>query len=443
MANQTIFRLFNLFFIAYTISFALEQLLSIRTPIGIIFLPEILYIPLSVTFLFCLPTIWKHRKQLLADWLFFDSLVIIYAIIVATSYAFHPTSNSLREMVGCGYMSSFYFMTTWVFRTQNSLTLLQNGVKIFAYSGVLASIIAIGSYLIGLLGLNQTVAQTHEYYPLIGDAMRSFGLFRNPIFHANYLACTLIVFASYEFDKIKKGQPFILFLLFLFGLALFLTKTKSVLIVFALGLFFLTKMSPLSKTVKYSFCALSVFAVLSYLCLSHLLIIKTKQPNLDIILSKGYYFPQFLWQITDDYAIVPTFYYGTKRAALLAFYDSFPWGIGGDNLTNYVHQLVAQGRHLRPFCCAPHSTFFGALGELGLLGLAAILTFFTQLVKMIKKIRVFDAFLPQFALMSKSLIFFLCCEAVTVDLMNVRYFWLIMATFVLFYKTQLSKPAIE
>jgi hypothetical protein len=427
--------LLNFFFTTYIFSFAIEKLFSMKTSVGVIFLPEILYIPLF--FLFCaqLPQIWQKRREMRSEFLLFDALILAYGFCVCTSYLFHPTTNSLRETIGCGYMMSFYFILNTTFRAQNRDVWLKKGIKIFIWSGIIGAIAAIISYVLGTIGTVKDLSRTDDYYPITGGSLRAFGLFRNPIFLANHLICTLIVFVSYYFDEIKQFKSRFWGILFLFFIALFLTKTKSVLLALAIGLYFVTTLWNINKSFRYALFSISILSIIAYIFLSHFLIVDMYQPHLTEKLKMGYYFPEFILPITDRYALVPTFYYGTKRAAILAFYDFFPFGVGGDNLSIYVHKLVAQGRHMQAFCCAPHSTFFGALGELGVLGFGLLVALLSKFWQFASTLRVPNSPMRSFNLMAKSLAFFLIIEGITVDLMNVRHFWLVLAVLALLYRT--------
>jgi hypothetical protein len=431
--------LLNFFFATYIFSFAVEKLFSMKTPVGVIYLPEILYIPLL--FLFCaqLPRIWQNRDKIHAEFLLIDALISAYGFCVFTSYLMHPTTNSLRECIGCGYMLSFYFILNLYFSAQNSAIWLKKGLKLFIWSGIISATVVIIYYILGIIGAEKNLVHTYEYYPIMGNSLRTFGLFRNPIFLANHLVCTLIVFVSYYFDDIKKFKSLFWGILLVFFVALFLTKTKSVLLALAIGLYFVTTLWNIKKQLRYALFSISILSTSAYILLSHFLVVDMFQPNLTQKLNSAYYFPEFILPITDRYAIVPTFYYGTKRAALLAFYDFFPFGVGGDNLSIYVNELVAQGRHLRAFCCAPHSTFFGALGELGVLGFGLLMALFSKFWQFASTIRLPNPPVRHFNLMAKSLAFFLIIEAVTVDMMNVRHFWLILAVLALLNRSNRSQ----
>ena len=426
--------LLNILFVAYILSFAVEKLCTVRTSLALIYLPELVFIPLGLVFLLLTPKIWHNRQAIFSEWLLFDSLVVAYFLIVLMAYIHNPNSNSLSELVGCGYMLSFYFIFNLTFRFQNQQVWLEKGIKLFILSGIIASVAAIISYFLGFMGVEKGVSQTFDYYPLTGGSLRAYGLIRNPIFLANYLICTLIVFVSYYFEAIKKLDVRFSLLLLLFITALILTKTKSILLAFAIGLYFVTQLWSVKRTLVKVLLSISLLSVMAYMVLSHFLIVDMLQPNLTRKLHAAYYFPQYIWAISDRYAIVPTFYYGTKRTALIAFYDFFPFGVGGDNLAGYSRQLVNQGRHLRAFCCAPHSTFLGALGELGILGFGLVIALFVKIWRMVSAIELAQPTIPRLHLMMKSFIFFLICEAVTVDLMNVRHFWLILATISLLFR---------
>ncbi len=429
---------FNILLTAYIFSFAVEKLFILKTSIALIYLPELLFIPLSIVFLGLIPKFWRDRHNLLSKWLVFDTLVVGYWAVVLLSYCLHSSYHSLSELVGCTYMVVFYFIFNLYFLINERGLWLEKCLKLFIYFGIIASIISIGSYILGILGVDNRLSQTNDYYPLIGDTLRSFGLFRNPIFHANYLASTLIVFASVYFEEIKKLNMRFWLLLLLFAIAIFLTKTKSILIVFSIGCYYISQLWQIKKLPRYTLYSLGVLSSVAYIFLSHFLIIDVQLPHLAERLDQDYYFPQYIWHITDGYAIVPTFYYGSKRAAILAFFDFFPFGVGGDNLATYVDTLVAQGRHYKPFCCAPHSTFFGALGELGILGFGFVVALFTKTWQMAISFKENDLVIPHINLMAKSLLFFLTLEAITVDLMNVRHVWLILAVFALVFRLNIK-----
>ena len=437
--NIDINKVFMFFFIAYTISFTVEKLVSLRTSLGVIFLPEILFIPMAITFLFQLPNIWQNRQSVFSEWLKIDSLILAYGLIVLTAYFQHPTNNSLRELIGCGYMTSFYFVINFAFRHQKLNIWFKSGLTLFALLGILASFISIGSYILGVIGMDKNLSQTNGGYPLIGDTLRAYGFFRNPIFHANYLICTFIVFASYYFVEIKRLILRFGILLLLFFLAIFLTKTKSFLLFFAVVTYFVTQLWEIKKLLRYTIYFIAILSIFAYVFLSHFLIVDMTQPHLTEKLSSDYYFPEYIWSFTDHYALVPTFYYGTKRAALLACYDFFPFGVGGDNLGIYVNQLVAQGRHFQAFCCAPHSTFFGALGELGVIGFGIVVALFIKMWRMATTITLSDSVAPHLNLMLKAIIFFLAVEAITVDLMNIRHFWLIISFLALLFREHVAQ----
>ena len=427
--------------ILYTLSLAVEMLFSVQTSAGKIYLPELLFVPILFAFCFQIPTLIKDRKKLFAEAHLLDALIAAYVLVIIFSYFLHNSSHSLSELFGCGYMVALYTIFNLTYRYEHSI-FFKKSLKVFILSGFIAAFAAFWSYFSATVLGNKSLILGNNNYPLLGNTIRACGYFRNPIFLANYLCCAIIVFVTYYLADFKKGKWIFYLGLLVLSIALYLTLTKSVLILIAVFAWFLAREKTVFKIrsfLKPLFLVGCIASLCLYLFLSHFMVVDLHNPKLEELLRTGFYYPEFQWHINEHYAAVPTFYYGTKRAALLAFYDSFPFGVGGDNLATYTRRLVAQGRHLRPFCCAPHSTFFGALAELGLLGFGLVIALFVKMRQIASSINFDNPSIPNVNLMSKALVFFFFFEGVTVDLMNVRHFWLFLALLSLSIKMNRAK----
>ena len=88
----------------------------------------------------------------------------------------------------------------------------------------------------------------------------------------------------------------------------------------------------------------------------------------------------------------------------------------------FTDTLIARGAIIQPLCCAPHSTFFGALGELGLEGFAALIWL---IVAAYKKIRA--VLEPPERTVAFVLIAYFCISGINLDMMNIRHYWIWLA----------------
>jgi O-antigen ligase len=213
------------------------------------------------------------------------------------------------------------------------------------------------------------------------------------------------------------NQKTIIGLIAFLVLGVIATKTKSLILLFSVALLYFTR----NKSQKYSRLGAKIGAALAigfYLIASHFLVSPANSTAL--LLNKSYGSNSIVYQ-NNAILITPTAYSVLKESALLAFSSSPIVGVGGNELINYSKILFEQKKLTIDPNCAPHSTYFGALGELGILGFAAILFLLYTVFQQIQVSPNREIYLY--------LLGFIVLEMLTVDLMTFRNYWLMLAFF--------------
>jgi hypothetical protein len=335
--------------------------------------------------------------------------------------------------------------------------------KIVLYSGYLAAITGIIGYFLAYFGIYDLV-RLDGNYPFLGAVFRTKGFFANPIFFVTHVGCVLLMTLAQTSPTPSKGgelrrEP--LRVRFLttpllwkgrgrseirdgslrssslpFGegwggawggaglllIALLLTKIKSLLSLFGI-LCFIFAWFTKARWQKWSSAAVGTISIVAYLFFSHWLILDRNNPNFEATLHEPFYSTNDAWTpLGSHYVLMPTFYTARKNLACLFGERAFPWGIGGNELTAVQDSVLeAKGMDLMRET-APHSTFWGVFAELGLLGMIALFALFWASFQAIRN--KFDIEIQPFYL---GILAFLFLEAFTVDLMNVRILWVLLA----------------
>ncbi len=391
-------------------------------------LPEVVYLPLLAY------TILNFRIALLKkiQWNGLDTAVVLYGTAVVLAWAIHRTHNAFGEVVACGYLMSLYgvlrYWQVWNTEFETSEKVKFLGVSLFdirkivLYSSFIAAVTGIIGYFLAYFGI-QDLVRTDGNYPFLGEVFRIKGFFANPIFFVTHVGCVLLLFLSFPLPE-KESTPrrWWNILLFLLLFSLFLTKIKSLLSLFGILCFIFAWFTP-KRWQQYGSILVGAGSIVVYLFFSHWLILDSHNPNFEKTLKEPFYSTNHTWTpLGSHYALMPTFYYARKELAYIFGKKAFPWGIGGNEL--YVAQdslLEAKGMDLMREN-APHSTFWGVFAELGLLGMVALFALFWASFQAIRTH--FNLTLQPYYL---GILAFLFLEAVTVDLMNVRILWVLLA----------------
>jgi O-Antigen ligase len=342
-----------------------------------------------------------------------DLSVVLYFFAVALSCIVNQTRNSFGELLGITYLMGLFFLTKLlIVCNREYYPKMREIVLKSAISGAVVAILFgfLGCLLFYMDGRVQYI-WFYKDYPIIGDSIRIKGTVSNPITFCSYLVSLVILLLPNESFTKKTKIGLILFLV----IGVIATKTKSLILLFAIALSYFTR-DQTSKFVRIGAQSIAISAIGFYLVASHFLIAPANDTRL---LRNTSYGSNNIVYKNADFLVSPTAYFVLKQSAFLAFTSSPIVGVGGNELIKYSKTLFEQKKLSIDPNCAPHSTYFGALGELGLLGFAAILYLLYCTFQQIQRSpnRVIYAYLLGFIVL----------EMITVDLMTFRNYWLMLA----------------
>jgi hypothetical protein len=409
----------------YTFSIGIEELFTMPLAGNKVQVPEIIF--LVYAFSIFINSGNMRFRELRFNQL--DVSVVLYFSTVALSCLVNQTRNSFGELLGITYLMGLFFLTKLLIVSNYELypKIKEWVLKAAILGAVTAVLFGFLGYLLFYIDGRVQYIWFYRDYPIIGDSIRIKGTVSNPITFCSYLVslvillmpnirtteCYSVVNPPTEHRSVALFQKYGLIAFLVLGVIA--TKTKSLILLFSIALLYFTR----KNTRKYVQLAAKICASLAigfYLIASHFLISPANSTVL--LLNKSYGSNSIVYQ-NNDFLITPTAYSVLKQSALLAFSNSPIVGVGGNELIKYSKILVDQQKLTIDPNCAPHSTYFGALGELGILGFAAILFLLNSVFQQIQLSPNREIYFY--------LLGFIVLEMVTVDLMTFRNYWLMLA----------------
>lgn len=231
--------------------------------------------------------------------------------------------------------------------------------------------------------------------------------------------------------------------------ALLLTFSRGVLIALACMAVIRFLSLPATSRARRRARLLLLLAVLSaisaYVFLSHIVVTPNKEAAIRELVRGEYIKGDRAWlnfgHPDTGYTFYPSIYLELKKAALLAFVDSGGLGVGGGNFNQYLSALKGEGLYPEKFqAWDPHSTYFGVLAEHGLIGfltVCAILAFLCR--KSFLRLRSQDD--RNFVSIGFAGVFVaIAIEAICVDIMNFRQYWVLFALAATFHSARSHVP---
>ena len=415
----------------YTFSIGIEELVTIPLAGNKVQVPEIIFLVYAFSILI------NIRKMSFKDFEInkIDIAIVLYFLAVAFSFLVNRTHNSFGELLGIVYLSGLYVLTKLLII---SCYEIYPKIKEFVWKAAILG--AITAVCFGFLGyilfyIDGRVEYIWYYkgYPFLGDSIRIKGTVSNPITFCDYLISLVILLipsatSDFRFQisenswtsnikgplSISDKKTKIGLLAFLI-LGIIATKTKALILLFSSVLIYFTREKTNFWT-KWSARSIAISGVVFYLFVSHFMI---SPANSDDLTHNHSFSSNSIVYKNDVFLVTPTTYAVLKQSALLAFASSPIVGIGGNELIKFNKILFDKKIITVDPDCAPHSTYFGALGELGLLGFAALLFLLYVIYQQIIKSSNRAIYLCLFG--------FIIFEMVTVDLMTFRTYWLMLA----------------
>jgi O-antigen ligase len=235
--------------------------------------------------------------------------------------------------------------------------------------------------------------------------------------------------------------------------ALFLTFSRDVLIVLAcmVIIHFLSlpafSQAKRSKRLKTIFTVFLIIA--AYIFLSHIVVTSNNEAAIHELVGGEYIKgekPLFTFgESNNGFAIYPSIYLELKRMAFRAFLDSGGVGVGGGNFNQYLSVLKNEGLYPEKFTSwDPHSTYFGVLAEHGLVGFLIVCGTLGYLCRK-SFLRLHSQASRDFVSIGFAGVFFgVAIEAICVDIMNFRQYWVLFAlAAALFSKSAVSSALLD
>ncbi len=411
----------RLLLLCYILSLGFTDLLDLPIVEKKLQLPEILFVPLFLTWL------WQLRYGII-QYLrpgVFEISICMYAIAMILSASFSPSGTSWLEVVGVLYL----LLVALVYKTSLPLLPKPNSFLInsIVFSGILAALFGIAGWMLSQMGMETIMAMSSDIqYPYLGHIARATGFMNSPNMLFNFLSICLL-FLIPQWDQNNPFQKYIKIGIIIIGIGAILTFSKSILLLI-IGILFLMHKMDFFKT-KISIIgvtAISVLLFITWMVGTHVLIRKQTSADLTQGAEKAYTLSTPFTQI-GTFDLYHTNYTVNKEAALEAGIRNPMFGVGPGNFNSFVGSLKEEGNYPMYFInFDPHSTYLGSFAETGIVGLLALLFLCFQIWKIsaIHQTNRDDAYLLLIGMAAS--ILFIAMDAISMDVMNFRHLWVLL-----------------
>lgn len=358
----------------------------------------------------------KFRLNLL------DVALILYLGIVFLTTLFAKNLRPLLELIGLSYLFSTYLIIRLFLISIDSHfeDFIKKGIL---WLGVIAAIFGIIGIFTTYFSGSSLLGYVYEDYPYFGDTIRVSGFTSTPHMLASLLNVSILFLLISLFEK-KNVQS--LFVFAILSLAYIFTFAKIVVLLVIGVIFILLRKRDFNLLVKNGLRFISFSLFVFYMFATHFMLISKTNPNLDAIRNKAFNTGEIIGETQNNY-IIPTAYFTLKQSAFHLGKTNLLTGVGAGNHEKYFHQLKEEGlfpKHIPDY--DPHSTYFGSFAETGIFGFAAILFLTFVTFKMSNQIlKTKKYYNLKIAVVACLFIFFM--EAISVDAINFRHLWLVLA----------------
>ena len=391
-------------------------------------LADYLFIPFGLLALGRLKNLFDLKWWTTLDWL---AIVWLFMAVLSMVESGAPPA-ALREIMSTLYLLCLYFSVRLLVEPQHVAGI----VKAMIASGFIWGLLAIGGWLVSMATQEESIfVLSIKSYPYLGNIYRAQALTGSPNMLISFLMlgilfcwARLLVVTNHRF--INSGA------LGLMLAALFLTFSRDVLIVLACMVIIHFLSLPAFSQAKRStrlMTILTVFLMIAaYIFLSHIVVTSNNGAAIHELVSGEYIKgdkPLLTFGELDyGYALYPSIYLDLKKMAFRAFLDSGGMGVGGGNFNQYLLMAKSEGLYPEKFTVwDPHSTYFGVLAEHGLIGFLTVCGILTFLCRK-SFLRLQSLANRDFVSIGFAGVFFgVAIEAICVDIMNFRQYWVLFA----------------
>ena len=366
---------------------------------------------------------WTTLDWLAIAWLFMEVLAMV---------ASGAPLAALRELTATLYLLCLYFSVRLLVEPQHVAGI----VNAMIASGFIWGVIAIGGWLVTMATQEYSIfVLSIKSYPYLSNIYRAQALTGSPNMLLSFLMLG-ILFCWARLLLVVDHRFINSAALGLMAVALFLTFSRDVLIVFASMVIIHFLSRPATSQAKRStrlMTLLTVFlTIAAYLFLSHIVVTSNNEVAIRELVSGEYIKggkPLLTFGGPDNgYALYPSIYFELKKSAFRAFLDSKGMGLGGGSFNQYLSLLKSEGLYPTKFTeWDPHSTYFGVLAEHGLIGFLTVCGILTCLSRQsVLRLRS-QEHLDFVSIGLVGVFIAISLEAICVDVMNFRQYWILFA----------------
>ncbi|MEO0042495.1 MAG: hypothetical protein RL329_1943 [Bacteroidota bacterium] len=395
-------------------------------------LPEILFLLISIVF----GAYFGFSKtiQELKNWHFtaIDKGILAFCAAVCCSCLVHCTRASILEMIGLGYLMTFYLMMRLFFQN-TPYNILDFTTRFFLISGFIVAVVGlVGWFMATFLHIETLTARLYINYPYLGDVYRVFAFTSHPVMLASFMGVCLLVLGIKSRMNPKNLSHFEWIAFSCMSMVEILTFTKSIVALSACFLwlidsFFYKNHRLVPKIITVSVAMILIFFVF----MTHFIVIDTTKYDA-LPLEKRHFYHRseaIPYVKIGNIYLIRTTYTLLKQNAFKAFLQHPITGLGGGNFESFCGEQKVKGlypNYLETF--DPHSSYMGALSELGLLGFAALMYLVFGIFTTFRQVKKNSLLSEQwFILGLGSVLIFMASEAMVTDIMNFRHYWVFFA----------------
>lgn len=369
---------------------------------------ELLFIPLGL-----LALVHYGKKLIPERTLALPLLAYLLANLVAALASGQRTA--VLETTGRGYLLAMFLVVLAQVRAEGPI-LPGRIMKIWQKGAAALALLALGGYILALLGWFNESVQVYQNYPYFGTVLRAVGLNGS----GGMLVVVLLMpclWSWYEWRH--RGQSGGWLLLFLLLMVLSLSKE-----IVLLGLGLLLLEPRVQKLARWKKNLLIGVTAGFFLLATHWIILPTGPVKSSYLGGTQYSTEKVVLQ-GSSIQVVESTYWALKRASWVMGWQHLPLGLGPGCFNLALEKLKQQGlypAHLPNY--DPHFTWGGAWAETGLPGFLALL--YLGLAGRAQWLKAATPAGPEYQVLSIFLLLLLICS-MSMDVMNFRHLWLAAA----------------
>ena len=398
-------------------------------------LSDLILLPIALAAMFKLNRLFDKDF-----WSVFDFLFLLWVIVVALSiFTSIDQNSSFRQLLKSIYLLCLYFSIRLLVEPNKVKEL----IFFLIFSCTLWSLFAIGAWITATVNQESSIfVSTIKTYPYLGGVFRVQLMTGSP----NMLITYLLIGITFSWSKLllltnRKYTDFFPFVVLLVALTLTFSRDMLVVVSTIMLTYHILLTNKNKKFAKKSYNShllllLIINIIIIYITLSHFVIVQNNESSIQKLISGQYIFginpPLIIFTFqNEEFAIFPSIYYELKLAALRIIHDGSVFGVGGDNYNASLLLLKNKNHYPLNFTTwDPHSTYFGVFSEFGVVGLVTVLVIFFYLFNKCFYIIKTKMHLDFINLGFSSLFIGIAIQAICIDIMNFRHYWMLFGLFV-------------